>query len=44
MTLDKATKDWLTRHWQTETTMCICEKCGKAYKPSLGHDCKEGEE
>ena len=38
---DKATRDWLNKNIGSQTTVCLCEKCGLFYKPSLGHKCKE---
>ena len=38
---DETTEQYLLRHFGIETTVCRCEKCGKLYKPSLGHVCEE---
>ena len=37
---DKETIKWFRKHPEKQTTLCMCEKCGKCYKPSLGHKCK----
>lgn len=38
---DAETEAWFKNKpkW-TVTTVCICEKCGLAYKPSIGHKAK----
>lgn len=43
MTYDAETQKWFREigHWNAETTVCKCEKCGLFYKPQLGHKCKE---
>lgn len=40
---DKETKKWFNNHFGQQTTVCLCDKCGLFYKPSLGHKCKEME-
>ena len=32
---DKETIKWFRKHPEKQTTLCMCEKCGKCYKPSL---------
>ena len=42
---DKETRQWISEHAKfglNHHTVEICEKCGLAYKPSLGHKCKGG--
>ena len=38
---DKETIKWFRKHPEKQTTLRMCEKCGKFYKPSLGHKCKQ---
>lgn len=38
---DKATDEWFKAHNNTPTTVQCCELCGRWYKPSLGHECRE---
>lgn len=39
---DTKTSKWFRSHIGQQTTVCKCEKCNLFYKPSLGHECKEG--
>lgn len=32
---------WLAENRAIQATMCMCEKCGEAYEPSLEHVCKK---
>ena len=37
---DSKTKAWFDRNHLSETTVMKCEKCGRYYKPVLGHKCR----
>jgi len=37
---DPKTKAWFDRNHLSETTVMKCEKCGRYYKPVLGHKCR----
>lgn len=42
--LDVETQEWFKHHPGAQTTVAQCPKCGRYYKPSLGHkakNCKE---
>lgn len=41
---DRQTKAWFWSHKNQQTTVCMCDKCGLFYKPSLGHKCKVKEQ
>lgn len=38
---DAETKEWFRRNPFMETTVVHCPVCGLAYKPLLGHNCKQ---
>lgn len=41
MKFDARTRKWFEQHPQSATTIARCAICGLAYKPSLGHKCKQ---
>lgn len=41
---DENTKKYLDNHIGQQTTVCMCNKCGLFYKPSLGHKCNDAGE
>lgn len=41
LTYDAGTRKWFERHPFVETTVVQCAVCGLAYRPSLGHKCKQ---
>lgn len=41
LTYDAVTRKWFERHPFVETTVVQCAVCGLAYRPSLGHECKQ---
>lgn len=40
---DREAKKWINKHIGCQTTVCMCDKCGLFYKPSLGHKCNDKE-
>lgn len=38
---DARTRRWFERNPFVETTVVQCEVCSLAYRPSLGHKCKQ---